>query len=350
MKKSKRIVYSLITLLLSVSAALLLGEAFVRIFRLAPPLSQQYSNNVRDAYLPFKPRPLSVLSGRSPTGEFAYEYRHNRFGFRDVEHSQRKDARCFRILGLGDSFTYGAGVRFEETYLFRLEQMLNDRPGSHPKVEIIKAGISMYFPEPERILLERYGKTYQPDLVLVGFLPNDVIDTQRGLGEIKVDESGYLKTREAEALGRWGVMLYLNSHLFRILQQSVREALAQDEPPAVQESDWLKRDGIYERHWRTIEGEYSRMAEISRSIPASLVLIHIPQNGPWSGIHSYPSTRLSAWARENGAGFVDTLPAMSEAAVAKTLFYAKDGHCTAEGHAVIAREIFAYLSAQALVP
>jgi hypothetical protein len=350
MKKSKRILFSLITLLFSAAAALLLAEALVRVFRLAPPLSLQYSNNIKDPYLPFKPRPLSVLSGRSPTGEFAYEYRHNRFGLRDVEHSQRKDARCFRILGLGDSFTYGAGVRFEETYLFRLERMLNERPGNHPRVEVIKAGISMYFPEPERILLERYGKTYRPDLVLVGFLPNDVIDTQRGLGEIRVDESGYLKTREADALGSWGVALYLNSHLFRFLQKSLRDTLARGDAPVVRESDWLKQDGIYERHWRTIESEYSRMAEISRSLPGSLVLIHIPQNGPWSEIHSYPATRLSAWAAANGAGFVDTLPAMSQAAKSQTLYYEHDGHCTAEGHLLIAQEIFAYLTAQALVP
>ncbi len=44
-------------------------------------------------------------------------------------------------------------------------------------MEIIKAGIPRFFPRPERLLLEHEGHTFQPDLILVGFVPNDVMDT-----------------------------------------------------------------------------------------------------------------------------------------------------------------------------
>jgi len=71
--------------------------------------------------LPYLPRPLSVSSGRSSTDEYDFEYRHNSVGFRDGEHAQEKADGVFRILGLGDSFTYGVAAKLEETYLYLLE-------------------------------------------------------------------------------------------------------------------------------------------------------------------------------------------------------------------------------------
>jgi hypothetical protein len=119
-----------------------------------------------------RPRPVPALEadashGRSRQG--AANFAITASGFRDVEHAREKPSGVFRILGLGDSFTYGALSPFEKSYLYRLEEALNRRPGTHPRVEIIKAGVSRYFPEPERILLEHYGVPFSPDLILVGF-------------------------------------------------------------------------------------------------------------------------------------------------------------------------------------
>jgi hypothetical protein len=144
-------------------------------------------------------------------------HRHNSLGFRDIEHACAKGEGVFRILGLGDSFTYGAGADFERTYLYRLEQMLNGRSGDHPRVEIIKAGVPRYYPQLERILLDRYGRAFSPDLVLVGFVPNDVIDTYLGVYAVTVDPSGFLVTSEADELGALGTLLYMNSHVLRVI-------------------------------------------------------------------------------------------------------------------------------------
>lgn len=76
----------------------------------------------------------------------------------DIEHVPKKGDGVFRILGLGDKLTCGIVAGFEQTYLYRLEWMLNKRPGDHPRVEIIKSGIPRYFPESERISPEHYGE------------------------------------------------------------------------------------------------------------------------------------------------------------------------------------------------
>jgi hypothetical protein len=145
-----RVVYALWVVIVT----FVLLEAVLRLLDLAPALGGS-GKNVPDPFLPFKPPPSSVLTER--TKDWHYEVRHNRFGFRDVEHALIKPAGTFRILGLGDSFTYGAGAEFTKTYLYRLEEMLNSRKGGHPKIEIIKAGIYRFFPEAERRLLQHYG-------------------------------------------------------------------------------------------------------------------------------------------------------------------------------------------------
>jgi hypothetical protein len=113
-------------------------ELSIRVWQLAPPLTER-PNWVPDARIPYKYRPLSVRSQPPERGESPVDYRHNSLGFRDEEHVQEKPPGTFRIVALGDSFTYGVGVEFADTYLVRLERLLNTRPGS--RVEIIKLGI-----------------------------------------------------------------------------------------------------------------------------------------------------------------------------------------------------------------
>ena len=85
------------------------------------------------------------------------------------------------------------------------------------RVEIIKAGIGRFWPHPERLLLEHYGLKYEPDLILVGFLPNDIVDTILGVEAVQSTRYGYLVTREAKQLGDIPIWLYIHSHFFRVL-------------------------------------------------------------------------------------------------------------------------------------
>ena len=334
------LVYLLIT---SVSIVLVL-EGAVRILHLAPPMPVAF-NFVADPVLPFRPEPFS--KGISATKEFEYEYSHNSMGFRDVEHAVAKTPGVFRILALGDSFTYGAGVSFNETYLYRLEQMLNARE-QHPKVEIIKAGISRYYPEPERLLLEHYGLIYSPDLITVAFVPNDILDASQGLDSIKIGHSGYLVTREGQNRPRIVTLLYTCSHVFRILFNKYT-AMRSKEPPIPWDQVY-QPNGIFEKDWRSNEAEYEKMLQLAKSIHARFAIVHIPQQGPWDNSKSYPATRLANWSSAHGAEFIDTLPAMKSAEREKNLYYAQDGHCRAAGYEVIAETLYKELTNRGLVP
>jgi len=95
----------------------------------------------------------------------------NSLGLRGREVERRKPAGTYRILGIGDSFTLGAGVRDDDTFLRRLESSLN--AGGARRYEVLNAGVEGYNTRDEVLYLERQWLALDPDLVLIGFYLND---------------------------------------------------------------------------------------------------------------------------------------------------------------------------------
>lgn len=332
--------------------SLLTLELAVRQLELAPRLPSQYARYVEDPFLPHRPRPDSVVAGRSAAGEFEFRYEHNSQGLRNREVQVRKPPGTFRILGLGDSFTYGAGTDADETYLSRLESMLNDRPG-HPPVEVINAGISRFFPEAERLYLEHYGLRFSPDLVVVAFVPNDVIDQHLGLQAIEVLPDGRLVSnhgaRLLQQLGPLTLWIYEHLQASRIPIRSLLRSRLERKMP-VRWSEIFQPDGFHEEAWQEVERQYARMTGVVREHGAELALMHLPLSGPWDERSAYPARRLAAWARAHDVVFVDALPALSRRSGEALLYWPKDGHPTGAAHAVIARTLYETLVETGLVP
>ena len=338
-----------IYLLITGVCIILLLEGAVRLFAKAPLLFSEPVKYVKDRYLPYKLKPFTTNSGRSNSGEFDYEYKINSLGFRDIEHNIIQPKNTFRILGLGDSFTFGQGASFEETYLFRLETMLNARQDINKRIETINMGIPRFFPEPERLVLEHYGLKFHSDLILVGFLPNDISDTYTGIDFITVSDDGYMLTSEANKLGKIGSWLYIHSHLARtVLGKYVSYKIRTEYP--VHYSDVFRADGHHEKDWKKVELEFEKIIELARKIGSKITFIHIPQQGPWVDSASYPAKRLSKWCSGQGVNFIDILPAMKKASKDEVLYWKKDGHCTSAGYRIIAETICSQLIEKGLVP
>lgn len=109
------------------------------------------------------------------TGWFAgVPVRTNSLGFRDDrEYRLDKTPGTFRIIVLGDSVTFGHGALYETTYPYLVEQRLK---GWRPDVtwEVWNLGVPGYNTSDELEYLKQVGERYQPDLVVVGFYPNDL--------------------------------------------------------------------------------------------------------------------------------------------------------------------------------
>jgi lysophospholipase L1-like esterase len=98
----------------------------------------------------------------------------NSQGLRDAEYSHVKSPDVYRILMLGDSTTFGWGVRQEDTSAKFLERKLNTRlPPGYNKVEVINAGVGNYDTVQEVTYYETRGRALHPDLVILVFFIND---------------------------------------------------------------------------------------------------------------------------------------------------------------------------------
>ncbi len=98
----------------------------------------------------------------------------NSLGFRDSrEYALPKAPNTFRIIVLGDSVTFGHGSVYEHTYPRLLEQRLK---AWRPSVDwqVWNLGVPGYDSAQELTTLLSDGPRFQPDLVVVGFLQNDV--------------------------------------------------------------------------------------------------------------------------------------------------------------------------------
>jgi hypothetical protein len=97
----------------------------------------------------------------------------NALGFRDRrDYALDKPPNTFRILVLGDSVTFGHGTLDDTTYPYLLEQRLR---GWRPDVnwEVWNLGVPGYNTRQELDYLKEIGPRAQPDVVVVGFYPND---------------------------------------------------------------------------------------------------------------------------------------------------------------------------------
>ena len=98
----------------------------------------------------------------------------NSEGMRDREFSLEKPPGVYRVMMLGDSTTFGWGVRQEDTAAKSLERKLNEAlPPEFNHAEVMNTGVGNYDTVQEVTYYETIGWKYHPDLVVLVFFIND---------------------------------------------------------------------------------------------------------------------------------------------------------------------------------
>ncbi len=129
----------------------------------------------------FHPIPMLFDSGynrfRGSPRASIYGYPLNSGGFRDEEFGP-KDRNTYRIVGLGDSFTFGV-TPYPQNFLTIAEKIINENaPGR--KTEIYNMGIPSIGPREELALLTDEALSWDPDLVMINFfVGNDFQESMR---------------------------------------------------------------------------------------------------------------------------------------------------------------------------
>ncbi|MFN7976817.1 MAG: SGNH/GDSL hydrolase family protein [Vicinamibacterales bacterium] len=132
------------------------------------------------------------------------QVRHNHYDYRGGEFEEVKPAGVYRVAVMGDSFTYGNGVREDQRFSNLVGAALADR-----HVEVLNFGFpGNNWPEHVRTL-ERRVLRLRPDFVLL----------QWGTNDIELDEhvAGRPKTPPLIADRDWHEWLYARSALYTMI-------------------------------------------------------------------------------------------------------------------------------------
>ncbi|MCC6152119.1 MAG: SGNH/GDSL hydrolase family protein [Candidatus Hydrogenedentes bacterium] len=178
-------------------------------------------------------------------------------GLRDREVGPKRKNET-RILLLGDSFTYGFGVEFDNTIGQHLEDLLNRGDWSN-HVTVINGGVEGYGPWQERILLNERGFALEPDIVLLQIFPTNDIDNTLGKIDKKLRRFDNLWQQELENRRRWAtwpVRLHEWLRKYSALYTAIGKATGNAAPliaflectrfyPAPKPSQMISKDPLY---------------------------------------------------------------------------------------------------------
>ena len=211
------------------------------------------------------------------------EASYDQLGFRRADPELARDCAT-RVLFLGDSFTDGAGVNDNETFVNRYGHLVRERLGLFACP--INAGVDGYGSLEESFVLNTYYETFgRPPIIVVMHYPNDVDDNE-----------------------------------FVVIRGAVGEA---------------------DPRWTTSLSYLDRIAATARAHGASLLIVAIPPSTQLAA----PETRrhyqdvLRRFSEREGVRFVDLLDTLGERDV-RAIYIEHDPHWTAKGHEAVAEILY----------
>lgn len=283
-----------------------LAEAGVRLLGLARPRPTGYAP-VNTARPVSKPR--------------------NSLGYRDLERAVEKPPGARRIVVLGDSFTWGAGVDFDDAYPQRLERALARRHGG--AVEVVNLALPAFKTDDELAVLETQGFAYRPDAVLLGFVLNDA---EEAASAEKRRAADWIRTRSEgpRLLDRSALLRFVRLRLWATGENRRRIAAYRA----------MYEDGAV--GWKASQKALETMGALCRGRGVPLIVAIFPLFGdplderyPFAAIHA----RVAAAAARAGARVVDLLPAYRGLRSDLLIVDAEDEHPNEVAHRIAAKAI-----------
>lgn len=271
-------------------------------------------------------------------------------GLRGPELDYDKPEGVRRILYLGDSVTFGFKLAsHEQTFPYRVEPILER--GLEAEIETINAGIGGYSPWQERLFLETEGFRYDPDLVVLCFVLNDVVEKFE-LVRFGGSGQGYQLARSARSWAETAVWRTAIGRFAMQLQARLRYgADIRSKAAALETLDVhtlaTDPDGAHVRRaWDITLANVDEIATSCESRKVPLIVVAFPYAFQFLDAEalSAPQLRLRRFAAERGVPLIDLLPvfeARRRAAQHETpeAFFLDYGHLTVEGHQLAAETI-----------
>ena len=280
-------------------------------------------------------------------------FRINSRGLRDdEEHAYEKPPGQLRIVSLGDSFTVGYEVDAEETFSNVLERELRE---SGLDVEVLNAGVAGYSNAEALLYLERELLRYEPDLVLLSFFGNDLVDNTR-TGLFRLDGDRLVQTGESYVPGG-GLGDFLNTNpFFNFLSErsnafvlvkeqatlALKRRMVEENLERLEEAGAESADAAGAVQRTLAAAILQRLADLTRANGIPLVIQSIPtQARPPGGltlIDLFPVEEFDV--NQEGVAFLATKPLLEPLLGSELLYFERShGHWTPRAHDLSGRAL-----------
>lgn len=270
-------------------------------------------------------------------------------GFRNPAH----EYSTAPVFVIGDSFTWGAWVPREETFVGLLERELG--------VPVVSLAVGGYDFRHYEVLFEKYVARYRPELALLVVFANDLLPTPESIGDpwVEYGWNGY------RSLSLW--QRSFSRRLMATILGWVQET------PSAEVRSRIAREGLTLYRYRgasrtyfekgeneAVERRLARIIEIAASADVELALalapskesVHageyrqlFPEAGDYLEVERHGYERLCEIASTHGVGCLDLTSALRRWSD-RDLYFDRDPHWTAVGHRLVADEIGSFLADQ----
>ncbi len=270
----------------------------------------------------------------------------NSWGFRGPEFAAARSPGNVRLLFVGDSFTFGEGVNFEDTFAEVTAQLLPRRLGrDNLKVESCNVGVGGYNTTDELFLLKSIEPDLRPDAVVLCYVLNDAepplfqVDPLRGpvrqhrgaevpegLNEPRPPETLLYRSRVAQVVWRYAAGR----------EQTRRTEAYYLSLYAPDSAGWKEsRDALREA------GEFCRREKVPLVVMVFPILHKLNADYPFRAIHDM----ITQEAQNDGAVVLDLLPSFLGNNAADLRVHPTDQHPNEKAHRIAAEALAAKLAA-----
>jgi hypothetical protein len=292
-------------------------------------------------------------------------YTINSKGLRSPHSEYLKPSGTKRILQIGDSATIGNGLPYEGTSAHIMEEAFKDKV-SRFSVQVINAACDGYSPWQEYEFLKSEGLKYDPDIVTLGFVLNDVAGKfglerfgGEGIGG-QLEDAGqhrdfsrYLFYR---LVARTPLYIFLRQkYLTMRLGEDIQKGAIRLEELQARDLVFNHNDEVVREAWDLTLSNVGKIGQTCSDSGIPLLLIYIPFTFQFDLPDSmgYPQMVLDDFCGRNDVHFIDCMPIFrEEMAVSGSSpgYYFWDAiHPSAEGNRVIAMAVIDYVEKNGLL-
>jgi len=251
----------------------------------------------------------------------------------------KKDPNTFRIIAVGDSFSFAGKVQYDDGYSKRLERILNQNV-HQKKVEVLNWGVPGFSTLDETKLVYKAVTEYSADAVVLQITLNDPEQEPYHVSHAYLYE--WDKTVERGAI----------FHYWKTLGLVARRLLN-----ALHTHDYVTyHQSLFEdeTNWKPFSTALEKIHKASLESHVPVVALIFPMlSHPFDSRYPFRPAHVKIAARldELGIPFVDLLPAMQGIPPERLqAMPGKDAHPNEIAHRIASEELFGLLEAKGILP